>query len=203
MLCHQLDSDGTAHAVADNHRTGDPELDAQPRHILGENSDGVVPFGGVTVAMAAQVGSHYAMVLFEVLELGREERVVARPAVDKHHGRAARARLVIGEAHAGTIQKDKHVGFPFGDGPTLPGQSAERNGLGLSPQDTDTFEAKQALARWRLAVHSSSAADHNGMTVTRSQRVVSQLLIWLGGGIKGIRRCKSVDMVWAQATLGT
>jgi hypothetical protein len=75
----ELDGDHPAQAVADDDRLLDPDLRAEPRNIVGEARDLVAVGWRVAVAAPAQGERRHGVGALEVVELRREERVVAAP----------------------------------------------------------------------------------------------------------------------------
>ena len=79
----KLERNRTAQAVADDYRLLQSKLAALPGNVIGKPRWGVFLLRRVTCAVTAKVNGDDPPFLGKVGDLGREDAVVAGPAVDK------------------------------------------------------------------------------------------------------------------------
>jgi hypothetical protein len=110
----QLERDQAAHAVADDHRPGDPHLAAEPGHVVGEPRNGVLLLWLVAPAVPAQVDGERPETAAEVGQLRDEVGAVAQAPVDEHEGwvPAPRLRVAQGYPVAAESSHPLHLGPP-------------------------------------------------------------------------------------------
>src|SRR5260370_11859235 len=110
MTPAQFKHDRAAEAVADHDGPLQSQLGTLPGDIVGEPRHGVFLLRRVAGAVAAKIDGPHAAGLPEMGDLGREDTMVAGPAIDKNQRRALRNlgwRLKMREAHTAAIQKSR------------------------------------------------------------------------------------------------
>jgi len=95
--------------MADHDRLLQSQLGTLPGDIVREPRHGVFLLRRVAGAVAAKIDGHHATGLPEMGDLGREDTMVAGPAIDENQRRALRSlgrHLKMRETHTAAIQEN-------------------------------------------------------------------------------------------------
>jgi hypothetical protein len=81
MCCRQLQCNDATHTVSNKNRSFHAEFSAKPRQVICEFGYCILPLWCIAGAVSAKIGSYHPVKPAEVLDLWREEVVIAGPSM--------------------------------------------------------------------------------------------------------------------------
>jgi hypothetical protein len=116
----QRKGDDASHAVADDHRSLETQVGGEPGQIIREDLHRVGALRLVALPVPAEVDRDDGVPkAAEEVELGREIRVIAAPAVDQDHGRLRTFGPLVPETDTVSLERlharrlsDRHQARP-------------------------------------------------------------------------------------------